>query len=135
MLYVTPFGELYDVNAVEEPEQVSNSLLHEFWYRGLNCGIVIRKGCEDGNITKPNNICGMGVDLCTTLAASIWYGNADAVNITTFEDEEGALVGLANKSMDVLFGIEANLETDFGVSAGSGVTFSMPYLYGNETGR
>ena len=135
MLYVTPFGKLYDHDAEDEPNQVRLSMLHDLMSREIRCGIVVQSGCEDGNITASNKICGMSVDLCHTLAASINYGNADAVNFTIYQDEDGALIGLNNGTIDVLLGVKNDLNKDFAEEVGSrGVSFSMPYFYGNETG-
>lgn len=135
MLYVTPFGNIYDENAEDEPNYVRQSMLNDFVYRELHCGIVIQSGCEDGNITEPDNICGMSVDFCHTLAASIYDGNANNMNLTIFQDEASALIALENGTIDMLSGVKADLKKDFGVNGSGGVTFSMPFFYGNETGK
>jgi hypothetical protein len=127
MLYVTPFGTIYDENAKNLTPHVADSIMVEFYDRGLHCGVVIQRGCEDGNMTAANNICGMGVDMCVALAASIKNGNPQEVVFTRFGDETSALRGLANQTVDVLVGLNATLENDF-----RGVSFSMPYFYGNE---
>lgn len=135
MLYVTPFGNVYTDDAEDEPNQVRLSMLHDLMSREIRCGIVVQSGCEDGNITSSNRICGMSVDLCHTLAASINDGNANDVNFTIFQDEDGALMGLHNGTIDVLLGLENDFNKDFGEEVGSGgVSFSMPYFYGNESG-
>eukprot|EP00956_Cyclotella_meneghiniana_P017722 scaffold29126_cov67-Cyclotella_meneghiniana.AAC.2 len=114
MLYVTPFGKQYDDDAEDEPNQVRLSMLHNLLTREIRCGIVVHSGCEDGDITASNKICGMSVDLCHTLAASIHYGNANAVNFTIYQDEDGALIGLNNGTIDVLLGFKNDLNSDFG---------------------
>ena len=130
LLYETPFGDINDEDAPHEPEQVTGSILLDFLGRNLHCGVVVRKGCEDGNITDSKDICGMGFDMCTALASSLHNGNADAVDFTIFDNEETAFSELANRSIDVVVGIHANLEYDF-----RGVTFSMPYFYDYESGE
>ena len=134
VLYVTPFGQLYDENAENEPPQVIDSLMHNFHTSPLKCGIVIQDGCENGNITVSDNICGMSVDLCRTLAASIFYGNVDDLNITVYPNENSALVGLSvEESVDVVMGMKWSFDSDFGTESVKGVTFSRPFLYGDET--
>lgn len=131
MLYLTPFGNINDVSGENEPQQVAESeVMAELWHRNLRCGVVVRKGCEDDNITASNDICGIGIDMCAALTSSIFYGKADAVNFTIYDDEASALSGLANKSIDVLVGLQDNFENDFG-----GATFTMPYYYDNTTGE
>ena len=135
MLYVTPFGNVYDDDAEDEPNQVRLSLLHDLISREMRCGIVIQSGCEDGNITASENICGMSVDLCHILVASIHDGNDENINFTIFEDEASALIDLEKGTVDVLLGLKTNLNNDFGEVDSGGATFTMPFIYGNETGE
>jgi len=136
MLYVTPFGELNDYNADDIPDVGKDSLLHQFWWdRGFRCGIIVQKGCDNDDIATFNNICGVGVDLCTTIASSIFYGDTNKAKFYFFQEEERALASLHNETLDVLFGLKANFDLDFGTDLEGGVTYSMPYLYGNETGE
>lgn len=136
MLYVTPFGILSSEDAEDEPESVSTSLLHDLSKKDeLNCGVVAQNGCHENDLMKPKNICGMSVSYCVTLAASIYNGDVHAVNLTHFNDYEKALSYLSNNVVDVLVGLPADLNFDFGTASRKGVTFSMPYYYGNETGK
>ncbi|KAL3796748.1 hypothetical protein HJC23_010895 [Cyclotella cryptica] len=136
MLYVTPFGTLYHEDAEDEPKSVRTSLLHHLSSKDeLNCGIINQNGCIENNLTTSKGLCGMSVSYCITLAASIYNGNVRAVNLTLFNDYERALSLLSNYTVDVLFGLPANLKFDFGTASRKGVTFSMPYYYGDETGK
>jgi hypothetical protein len=126
MMYVTPFGTLNPF--VEHPEHTP--VHYKFVERDkLNCGFIIQDGCEDGDATTALSVCGMGISYCETLAAAMFYGNAGALNTVSFSDDESALRSLADETIDVLVGLEANFTYDF-----EGVTFSMPYFYGHETG-
>ena len=135
MLYVTPFGNIYDENAEDLPNYVRLSTLHDLMDRELHCGVVVQSGCEDGNEMEPDNICGMSVDFCHTLAASIYDGNPNNLNLTIFQDEARALTALNDGTVDLLSGVKADLKKDFGVNGSGAVTFSMPFFYGNETGE
>lgn len=77
----------------------------------------------------------MGVNYCQSLSAAIFQGNANEVKFIPFPDGESALSALNNGTIDVLVGHEADFNSDFGTSFSEGVTFSMPYYYGNETRR
>ena len=134
VLYVTPFGDIYDENADDVPQQVIESSMYDINTSPLQCGIVIQNGCQDGNITLPDNICGMSVDLCHTLAASIFYGDVDEMNVTVYPNETSALMGLTTEeSVDVVLGMRSSFEHDFGTESVKGVTYSRPFFYGDET--
>jgi hypothetical protein len=136
MLYVTPFGTLSSEDAEDAPESVRTSLLHDLSKKDeLNCGVVAQSGCQEHNLTRSKHLCGMGVSYCVTLAASIYNGDVQAVKLTHFDDYEKALSYLSNNTIDVLVGLPAGLNFDFGTASRKGVTFSMPYYYGNETGK
>lgn len=135
MLYVTPFGNIYDENDEDLPNYVRLSTLHDLMDRELHCGVVVQSGCEVGNEMEPDNICGMSVDFCHTLAASIYDGNPNNLNLTIFQDEARALTALNDGTVDLLSGVKADLKKDFGVNGSGAVTFSMPFFYGNETGE
>jgi hypothetical protein len=75
----------------------------------------------------------MGIDFCHILSASIFQGDANAVKFSNYTDNESALDALTNGMIDVLVGIRADFALDFGTTSGEGVTFTVPYFYGNET--
>ena len=64
-----------------------------------------------------------------------FHGNSNAVNYTTFNDDESGIIALNNRTVDVLVGLEANLASDFGTKSHQGVTFSVPYYISNGTGK
>ena len=67
---------------------------------------------------------------CRTLAAAIFYGNYEAVNLLNFSSTDEAYLALQNGTVDVLTGTVVNKARDFG-----GNDFSTPYYYESGTGR
>jgi hypothetical protein len=95
---------------------------------------MLRDGYS-ADATKVHNIYGMGISYCQSLSAAIFHGNSNAVNYTTFNDDESGIIALNNRTVDVLVGLEANLASDFGTKSHQGVTFSVPYYISNGTGK
>jgi hypothetical protein len=60
-------------------------------------------------------------------------GNLYGVNYTTFQDVGSSLLALNNGAIDVLLGVAADMNYNFGNQTLDGVTFSASYYYGNET--
>lgn len=127
MLYVTPLGK---------PEFKSYGIsIERIRGRGhINCGTMIRDGYSE-DIADVHGLYGMGISYCQSLAAAIFHGNTKALKFITFVDDQSGLTALCNGTIDVLAGIEADFNYDFGTSLDQGISFSMPYYLSNETGR
>ena len=136
MLYSIPFGDIE--NDDEDSAAVSNNgtcLCHIRDAAKLNCGVVVPKDFV-GDVTNSNNIVGMSVDYCRTLAAAIYNGDSDAVEFTTYlEGSNSSYIALNNGTIDVIAGTRIEKQYDFGTDSLPGVTFSSPYYFGNETAR
>ena len=136
MLYAIPFGDIE--NDDEDSAAVSNNgtcLCHIRDAAKLNCGVVVPKDFV-GDVTNSNNIVGMSVDYCRTLAAAIYNGDSDAVEFTTYlEGSNSSYIALNNGTIDVIAGAQIEKQYDFGTYSLPGVTFSSPYYFGNETAR
>ena len=141
MIYATPFGELEnlsgDLGAVDATddmflEDISNIRTNQL----LNCGVVVPDGF-DGKISESRELFGMSVDYCRGLAAALFDGNHEAVNFTTFsENDASSFAALDEGTIDVLGGGRIERKYDFGSPPLlRGVHFSTPYYYGNETAR
>jgi len=137
MLYAIPFGDIE--NDDEDSVAVSNNgtcLCHIIRDAAkLNCGVVVPEDFA-GDVTKSNNIVGMSVDYCRTLAAAIYNGDSDAVEFTTYlEGSNSSYIALNNGTIDVIAGTRIEKQYDFGTNSLPGVTFSTPFYFGNETAR
>eukprot|EP00804_Cyclotella_cryptica_P011861 CCRYP_015352-RA/>CCRYP_015352-RA protein AED:0.24 eAED:0.24 QI:1177/1/1/1/1/0.83/6/837/490 len=128
MLYAIPLGN------PTTPSIKSDTMILDIRNRGrLHCGTIVQDGYSV-NISNVKSLYGMGVRYCQSLSAAILNGDSSAVNFVPFTNGESALSALANGTIDVLVGLKADFNSDFGNSSAEGVTFSMPYYYGNETG-
>lgn len=131
MLYVIPYGDLNNAN-----EQMFYNLSKTFAdvrsRNQLNCGLLIQDGYAEDLISS-EALFGMGVSFCQTLASSMLDGNLYGVNYTTFQDVGSSLLALNNGAIDVLLGVAADMNYNFGNQTLDGVTFSASYYYGNET--
>jgi ABC-type amino acid transport substrate-binding protein len=127
MLYVTPLGK---------PEFMSyGKSIERIRRRGyINCGAMIRDGYSE-DLADVHGLYGMGIRYCQSLAAAIFHGNSKALKYIIFVDDQSGAAALRNGTIDVLAGIEAGYDHDFGTSLDQGITFSMPYYLSNETGR
>ena len=136
MLYAIPFGDIESDD--EESTAVSNNgtcLCHIRDAAKLNCGVVVPEDFA-GDVTNSNNIVGMSVDYCRTLAAAIYNGDSDAVEFTTYlEGSNSSYIALNNGTIDVIAGARIEKQYDFGTDSLPGVTFSTPFYFGNETAR
>ena len=136
MLYAIPFGDIE--NDDEDSVAVSNNgtcLCHIRDAAKLNCGVVVPEDFA-GDVTNSNNIVGMSVDYCRTLAAAIYNGDSDAVEFTTYlEGSNSSYIALNNGTIDVIAGTRIERQYDFGTDSLPGVTFSTPFYFGNETAR
>lgn len=61
---------------------------------------------------------------CRTMAAALFYGNYEAVNLLNFSSSDEAYLALQNGKIDVLTGTTVEKSRDFG-----GFAFSTPYYY------
>ena len=137
MLYAIPFGYLgNEENAkIDVAPLTLNDVTNN---ERLNCGVVVPGGF-DGDIASSDKvvgIVGMSVDYCRALAAALFGGSLDSVNLTAFSQDDG-FVKLNAGIIDVLAGGKVEKKYDFASpSLGlRGFDFSTPYYYGNETAR
>ena len=136
MLYATPFGEMDDEDdELGDIDVTAGTLLGDIRKKGsLDCGVLIHDGF-DGEITTSDKLFGMSVDYCRTLAAALFNGDSNLVNLTTYsENDKSSFVALNNGTIDILSGGRVERKHDFEKSQSvGGVHFSTPYYYGNET--
>lgn len=138
MLYATPFGELENLSSdLSVIDATDDKYLEDIRKsQRLNCGVVVPDGV-DGNISESRELFGMSVDYCRVLAAALFDGDREAVNFTTFsENDSNSFAALNDGTIDVLAGGRIEKKYDFGIpQLLRGVHFSTPYYYGNETAR
>jgi len=135
MLFATPFGELDTEGDNPGVMEVSGTLFDKIRQkRLLNCGVVVPADF-DGEIENLRELAGMSVDYCQTVAAALFYGDYERVNLITFpESDNSSYASLDNGTIDVLAGGRVERRHDFGSPPSlGGVQFSTPYFYGNET--
>ena len=115
MIYGTPFGHLNNGN-----DDVAEGSLANIRERGsLVCGVVVPENV-DGEVTESNNVVGMGVDFCLTLAAALFHGDSEDVIFVTFhETDNSSFTALDNHTVDVLVGARVQKKYAF--------DFSTPY--------
>ena len=131
MLYALPFGNLdRDTFSTRMAQSITLARLRK--EMSLRCGLVVPSGFE-GNVT--DGLVGMGVDYCRALAASIFVGDMNALDILTFtETDDSSALSLANGTIDVLVGATIQQDYDFDTSPASvSLHFSTPYYYGNSS--
>ena len=132
MLYTIPFGL---VGLGSTGEIADATTLSKIANEGsLNCGVVVPTGFI-GDIEASNELVGMSVEYCHTLAAALFNGEYTAVNFFAFAETDNQRVhALLNETIDVLSGERIQREYDFARSQTEpGLYFTTPYLYGNET--
>lgn len=129
MIYAIPFGTL--ANEANAASKMLSGIRNE---GSLNCGVVVPDEITEGNTTS-NNMVGMNIDYCLTVAAAILNGDYTAVNLRNFsENDDSSYLALDNGTIDVLSGAKIERKYDFSSSpALGGFQFSTPYFYGNET--
>ena len=94
MLYAIPFGD--NTNDVVAPlDNFTNKV-------PLNCGVVVPSGFGR-DITSSDKLVGMSVDYCRALAAALFQGGSESVNLTAFSLDDG-FVALGAGVIDVLAG-------------------------------
>jgi len=127
MLYATSFGGLNSEYGIK-PSAVLSRIRAE--KEKINCGVIVPDEYI-GDIETARGLVGMSVDYCRALAAALFKGDFEAVEISTFtEDEHLPFAALSNGTIDVIAGAKVGLANDF-----AGVHFSPPYYYGNGTER
>lgn len=67
---------------------------------------------------------------CRTIAAAVFYGDYEAVNLLNFSSTDEAFFALQNGTIDVLAGTNVEKSRDF-----EGFQFSTPYYYKSGTSR
>lgn len=125
MIYAPPFGEVQYPNAV-----ANDTCLCDMRDEGsLKCGVLVPRGIsiDDGSLTSSDKLVGMNIDYCRTLAAALSNGDATALEILTFLEDD-AYMALGNHTIDVLAGAKVHKKYDFDGS----YHFSTPYFYGDE---
>ena len=66
--------------------------------------LVIPKDMSEEEMLQSKNQTGMNVDLCRTVAASIFYGDFSDVDIFPFYSMDDAFDSLGNGTIDVIAG-------------------------------
>ena len=139
MIYAVPFGdlELEERDIGDAEDAIEDSILGSIRnISSLNCGVVVPDNFT-GNISTSDNLVGMNVEYCQTLAAALFNSNAGAAKIMAYKDSEKDtyFAALSNGTVDVLAGALIEHKYDFASSVSlEGFDFSTPYFYGNETG-
>ena len=135
MIYATPFGHLDKDDAHHgAPDVAAGTLFHDIREKEfLNCGVAVPDDFE-GSLGESRELVGMSVEYCRALAAVLFNGDFNLVNLIPFsEGGDGSLAALGNGTIDVLAGGRVEKKYDFGGSPSvGGVHFSTPYYYGNE---
>jgi len=135
MLYAIPFGELQPENDHNYEGISSNStVLHNMRNNGtLNCGVIDPGGHDSAEVDE--TLVGMSVDYCRTLAAALFNGNFESINLLRFSaNDDDSFLALNNGTIDVISGVKIEKKYDFESSAlNGGFHFSTPYYYGNKT--
>ena len=132
MHYGRPFG---DLNSDDGDNVATDAHLSSIREGGmLHCGVLVPNGFA-GDIAESDNLVGMSVDYCRTLAAALFNGNPEEVKFYTFSEnaESSSFAALDNGTIDVLAGARVSKKYEFATSSRSGFHFSTPYYYGNET--
>lgn len=134
MLYAIPFGELK--HEIDQEGDPVDTILHSIRNNGtLDCGIIIPDEYDDGEGTAREKLVGMSKDYCRTVAAALFNGNFESVNLWEFsEGDDDSYRALNNGTVDVLSGARIERKNDFRSSPSlGGFHFSTPYYYGNDT--
>ena len=107
----------------------SGSILESIVERGkLQCGVVIPEGMPEDEMLSSKNQTGMNVDLCHTVAASVFYGDYSDVDIFPFYSMDEAFDSLGNGTVDLIAGTVVHKWYDM-QDQDEGYHFSTPYLY------
>ncbi|KAL9183086.1 hypothetical protein ACHAXT_004873 [Thalassiosira profunda] len=119
LFYALPFGNLDRLAESENSFRAPyGDGLNNVMEKGkLDCGVVVETHQND-------SVEALNTDLCRTLAASLFYGDAADVNITVFHSKDEAFASLGNGTIDVAAGLAVEKGPDF-----AGYHFSDPYLY------
>lgn len=127
LLYPHPFG-LIENGRDGAP---LGDALQAILLRGkLRCGIPADR---PGFATKVEvtKYIGMNIDYCRALSASLFLGDAEAVDYVEIEQPNDGYTLLASNDIDVLSGATWTLANDVHEpTTGKGYTFSPPYFYG-----
>ena len=135
MLYAIPFGDLNEDDEGGSLLSIVDTSLEIIKQAGsLNCGVIVP---VDYDITESHEIVGMSVDYCRTVAAAIFHGQYNAVNLFSFSDTDGSsFAALDNGKIDVLTGARVEQRLDFrSPPSNQGFHFSTPYYHGNSLSR
>ena len=135
MLYAIPFGDLNKDDEGVSLLSIGDTSLEIIKQAGsLNCGVIVP---VDYDITESHEIVGMSVDYCRTVAAAIFHGQYNAVNLFNFSDtDSSSFAALDNGKIDVLTGARIEQRLDFRSSPlNQGFHFSTPYYHGNSLAR
>jgi hypothetical protein len=100
----------------------------------LKCGLMIQGGYSEDDIALSRGLFGMSMNMCQTLAASMLNGKVGAVEVAIFQTAESSVAALNGQEIDVLLGVPANKESNFGNETFCGVSFSTSFFFGDETG-
>jgi len=143
MLYAIPFGSLDGTDGsisitkdtLLATTKQAGSLGNITQSGSLDCGVVILDVRRpEVNITNTDNVPGMSIDYCHALAAGLFNGDYEAVNILQFSSSDASFNALSNGTIDVLAGARVEFNSDIGRNAKhKGFHFSSAYYFGNES--
>ncbi|CAB9507828.1 extracellular solute-binding protein [Seminavis robusta] len=130
LLISLPLGELPN-SPIDRP---LGPILEGILTRGyLQCGVQLdRPGFAVTNDSVAGGASGMDVDFCQALAASLFQGDATALELVSVHSQRDGFHKLATShEIDILAGATWNLTNEVREPAtGVGFAFSQPYFYG-----
>jgi hypothetical protein len=133
MMQVIPYGDLD--NAKEGTFSSFSETFAAIKSRNaLKCGLTIQDGYSEDDTALPRGLFGMSMNMCQTMAASMLNGKVGAVEVAIFQTAESSVAALNGKEIDVLLGVPANKDNNFGNETFDGVSFSRSFFFGDETG-
>lgn len=114
-----------------EERQALGPILRAILDRGrLRCGVRLGRPGFASRTLNATTI-GMDIDYCRGIAASLFQGDASAVDFVELASPKEGFQKLANTDIDLLAGAMWNLENDVKEPVtGLGFAFSKPYFYG-----
>lgn len=127
MMYSIPLGEtmpaIDDLTAFDDRDASDSVLKRVKSDKGkvFRCGVI--------NIVTSIEAASLSVDYCHVLAAALFNGNSEAIEILTFGGDDAiAFEALSNKSIDALAGGVVNFKGD----VYEGFSYSTPYYFAED---
>ena len=133
LMYAHPFG---DLGPTPEDEYVTfGPTLERILNRGkLLCGV---RGSRPGfAILSNNSNTGLDVDFCRAMAASLFEGDVEALDLVEISSQGQGFELLVSGDIDLVAGATWNLVNAVNeTSTGLGFDFSQPYFFGSNEGE